>query len=552
MNILKLLTIRTRLIALVAVGAALMVVVGAMGLSSMRQAEQALETVYEDRLVPTGQIASILSLLQENRTEILLSLQHDPALSASHLHDHPISLHTDRVRRNIAEITRIYDSYLQTYLTPEETVIAEEFLKRRRHFVNQGLMPTLEALDKGDFATVYPIVIREFSSRPFSVVREAGEQVMAYQLEVAAELYAAQQRAYQANLVLFTVLLVSGIVINGLLAWFTIVGIGRGVKSLEAAAIAMDEGDLSVRVAIEGNDEIAHIGVTFNRMAEGLAKFMNAIGAAANQLASSAEEASAITEQTSAGVQEQQQETEQVATAMNEMSATVQEVAHNTSQAAHAAQHANEQTEKGSRIVKNTRQVIDGLAKEIGQIAAVIHELEDDSEAIGTILDVIRGIAEQTNLLALNAAIEAARAGEQGRGFAVVADEVRSLAQRTQKSTTEIQELITRLQSRAREAVSAMNDGQQRTHSAVEQAGEADEALRAIASAVLTINNMNTQIASAAEEQSAVAEEMNRSIVTISEVSHQNAVGAEQTAVTSEELARLAEKLQDMTARFKC
>ena len=551
MQFLKRFTIRTRLIFLVAIGAVLMIFIGAVGLLAMQQSEQALETVYEDRLVPTGQISTILDLVQENRSEIMLALQHDPSLAASQLHDHPTSLHTDRVRNNINEINRVFDAYMQTYLTPEEAQVAEEFQKRRAHFVNQGLIPALEALERGDYEAVYPIVIRELSSRPFARVREAGDRLMAIQLEIAAEIYARQQRTYQVNLLLFSLLLVAGISLNILLAWFTITGIGRGVKSLEEATIAMDGGDLSVRVPIEGNDEIAHIGVAFNHMAKGFAEVMSDISGAASQLASAAEEASAITEETSAGVQEQQRETEQVATAMNEMSATVQEVAHNTSEAAQAAQFADDQTEKGTRVVKSARQVIDQLASEIGKIAGVIHELEEDSEAIGTILDVIRGIAEQTNLLALNAAIEAARAGEQGRGFAVVADEVRTLAQRTQQSTTQINELIERLQSRAGRAVTAMNEGQERSKLAVEHAGEADDALQAISGAVNTIHNMNTQIASAAEEQSAVAEEMNRSIVTISQVAHQNAAGAEQTAATSEQLARLAEQLQGMTAKFR-
>ncbi len=215
---------------------------------------------------------------------------------------------------------------------------------------------------------------------------------------------------------------------------------------------------------------------------------------------------------------EQKGEVDQVATAMTEMSATVHEVARNATEAAEAAQRADEETGKGKMVVSQAIEAIDLLANEVNDAAQVIHRLEQDSDEIGAVLDVIRGIAEQTNLLALNAAIEAARAGEQGRGFAVVADEVRTLAQRTQQSTQEIQNMIERLQSGAQDAVKAMEQGRSRAQVGVEQAAEAGVSLETIAQAVGTISDMNTQIATAAEEQSVVAEEINLNIVSISDM----------------------------------
>ncbi|MFZ5593945.1 MAG: methyl-accepting chemotaxis protein [Pseudomonadota bacterium] len=267
----------------------------------------------------------------------------------------------------------------------------------------------------------------------------------------------------------------------------------------------------------------------------------------AERLAAAAGQLVTVSERT----RQQRSETDRVATAMNEMSATVQEVARNAGQAANAAHQADEAARSGRQIVMQSIDAIDALAREVEHTAQVIQKLETESGSIGTVVDVIKSIAEQTNLLALNAAIEAARAGEQGRGFAVVADEVRTLASRTQQSTQEIQQMIQRLQHGASEAVQVMIQGRSQAQASVQQAAKAGESLEAITRAVSNITDMNTQIASAAEEQSAVAEEINRNILIISQVGDQSATGAQQTAAASEELARLAIQLRSLVTQFK-
>ena len=286
-------------------------------------------------------------------------------------------------------------------------------------------------------------------------------------------------------------------------------------------------------------------------MATSLREIMTNIMGGTNQLATAAEELAAVTEDTSSGVNELMAETEQVATAMNEMSATVSEVSSNASLAASSTEEGRKVAADGRAIVMQTIDAINTLADNVTRSTEVINNLKQESNNIGTVLDVISGIAEQTNLLALNAAIEAARAGEQGRGFAVVADEVRTLAQRTQQSTDEIQSMITSLQNGANEAVGVMNTSQEQTHHTVAQAGQAGQALDEIMHLVEQIADMTTQIASAAEEQSATSGAVSESMNNISQVTERSAAGANQLAASSSELAQLGEHLRDQVARFK-
>ncbi len=310
-------------------------------------------------------------------------------------------------------------------------------------------------------------------------------------------------------------------------------------------------GDLSHDLTDQRRDELGQLQRSMQRMTLNLRELIGGIGDGVTQIASAAEELSAVTEQTSAGVNNQKVETDQVATAMNEMAATVHEVARNAEEASEAAKMADNQAREGDRVVAEAIAQIERLAREVDNSSAAMNDLKTESAKIGSVLDVIKSVAEQTNLLALNAAIEAARAGEAGRGFAVVADEVRSLAQRTQQSTEEIEELIAGLQNGTQQVASVMDNSRSLTDSSVQLTRSAGVSLETITKTVSSIQAMNQQIAAAAEQQSAVAEEINRSVMNVRDVSDQTASASEETAASSVELARLGTHLQSLVSRFR-
>ncbi|SEO50183.1 methyl-accepting chemotaxis protein [Aquisalimonas asiatica] len=328
-------------------------------------------------------------------------------------------------------------------------------------------------------------------------------------------------------------------------------GIIRPAADLSEDLDRLARGDFSQPVRRNTEDELGAIAASAQQLQQQLGHMIGQVRDAVSQLASSAEEMSAISEQTASGVDRQRSETNSVATAMNEMTATVQEVARNATEAAQAATDADGRASEGQSVVNETVDSVNRLASEMERAGESVGNLNQESEAIGSVLVVIRDIAEQTNLLALNAAIEAARAGEQGRGFAVVADEVRNLAQRTQASTQEIQDMIERVQKGTGDTVTVIEQSRAQTQTVVDQTRNAGEALQGIATAVGRITEMNTQIASAAEEQSSTAEEINRNVDTINSVAEESSEGVQSGRRASEELARLSSELQDLVSEFR-
>ncbi len=337
------------------------------------------------------------------------------------------------------------------------------------------------------------------------------------------------------------------------IAWALAQSITRPLEETVAALKDINEGDgdLTKRLSVAGNDEITRLTRYFNGFVEKVHGVMSQVNGASSSVSGSAERLSVITTEGHNNTEQQAKETDQVATAVQQMSSTVHEVAQNAGQAAEGANQADQEARRGKEQVANTIAAINQLSEQVSGSAQVIQRLHADSENIGSVLDVIRGIAEQTNLLALNAAIEAARAGEQGRGFAVVADEVRTLAQRTQESTDEIQAMIEKLQNAAQDAVRSMDISMKSTAETITIAEQAGVSLDSILQAVESIKGMNDMIASAAEEQSLVAEEISQNVGNIVDLSQTTAQSIQQVNQSSDELAGQADNLHNMVGQFR-
>ena len=353
----------------------------------------------------------------------------------------------------------------------------------------------------------------------------------------------------QLKIVSIFIIVASAIIIG----WAHSIGkFGEARANLLVQAIqGIKKGDLTHNIRIAGKSDFSWMAAELNSARKNVATLVHTLVGGVTQLEVASGEMSTISKQTVEGVLQQQSETSQVATAMNEMAVSVQEVARTAANTADAARNADNEAQAGKKVVTEAMSAINSLAGEVEKAAQTLSDLETDIGNIGAIVDVIRGITEQTNLLALNAAIEAARAGEHGRGFAVVADEVRTLAARTQSSTHEIEEMVGRLQSGANAAVMVMNEGRESAKMSVDKAASASEALDTITAMITTMDEMSAAISNAANEQSAVAEDINRGIVNISQIAEHTADGAKESSIAVKGMAELSAQLQKAGSQFK-
>ncbi|MFJ4111116.1 methyl-accepting chemotaxis protein [Pseudomonas sp. NPDC089758] len=381
-------------------------------------------------------------------------------------------------------------------------------------------------------------------------MEQMGNELRAVSLELGQRKVEQRDSEALAARSLLTSVALLALLVGVAAGWLITLQITQPLRQTLALAARIARGDLSQVEPVDRRDEMGQLQASMQGMTLSLRELIGGIDQGVGHLSQAATQLAASSEDTKLRISQQREETDQVATAMNQMSATVQDVAQNAEQASLAATNADQQAQQGDQVVTEAIGRIEQLARQMDDCLAAMQHLAGESQRIGSILDVIKSVSEQTNLLALNAAIEAARAGEAGRGFAVVADEVRGLAQRTQQSTEEIEQLIESLHNGTDEVTSLLDNSKRLTEQSVELSRKAGDALSQITDTVSSIQGMNQQIATASEEQSVVAEQINRSVISVRDASDQTSAASEQTAASSGELEQLGQQLRGMVGRF--
>ncbi|BDX20563.1 methyl-accepting chemotaxis protein [Halopseudomonas aestusnigri] len=534
------LSFRWKLTLPILILAALFVVLGLSAFWAVSKVESRLVRVSTD-LLPRS------SVVLEADRDMYQALAAERAIIEGVVSSGLDAEHTDNMQQASDRIAR----YAAATKTPEGRALADEFARafavwKATSIENVRLARSGDAARASDSS--YGQGYEQFS-RARELINKMTElinqQAEAEAAEAEADVAASHARV--------TVVLAIGAVVCFLMIVFFPGLITNPLRELlqRIRDIADGEGDLTRRVVVHSNDELGQLSKAFNAFLEQLQGLIRDVAESTLQVASAAEQMSAIAEGQEKLVNEQYMAVDQVSTAATEMSAAIHEVADNAHSTADAAREADRQGHSASDVVSATMNDLRRLAADVEEAAGVINNLEQDTDKIGGVLSVIEGIAEQTNLLALNAAIEAARAGEQGRGFAVVADEVRALAARTQDSTRDIQQMIQKLQSGTGQAVAVMQRGAQLAAQSVEKAGTTESSLNETSASVMRINDMAAQIAAACEEQSQTTEDIARNISGIRDLSNQSAQSSQESRDASNVLARLAANLQQQVGRFK-
>lgn len=521
----------------------MLMTIGFLAINMMGKIESGVERIYGDRVVPLDDLKVIADKYAVDVID---------AVNKANAGGFTASQAAEALDSAKSTITQHWQKYLATELTSEESRLVKQaevlFLPANQQI--DTLVSRLRGLN-GDVSNQLSANILPL----YQVIDPISNQIselIALQIRVAGEEKDRVNAIYQSSITIFVALACAAMIISIVIGLW----VNRSVMNpihdiLSKLKLIHQDSDLTVKFTTFNHDELGQISTSLTQVIEHLRGILHSIAEAANTVNSSANELSSFTQATNKRMQQQQAETEQTATAMNEMTATVAEVAQSASAAADSAKDADTYAANGNNIVMQSISSMSQLSDQIQKTAQVIGFLSNESQNIGRVLDVIKSIAEQTNLLALNAAIEAARAGEQGRGFAVVADEVRTLAQRTQKSTQEIEAMIATLQQGVKEAVNAMEIGINQVDDANDKANQAGQALKEIVSSVDSITELNTHIATAAEEQSSVAESINRSIIAISDIAEHSTASAAELSESVVNLTKLANSMRNQVSAFK-
>ena len=533
------------------VGCLSVAIAGALGLMGMKSSNDEIETLYKENLTNITQISQIMSLMRENRIQLLLALQHNPENpEIVKLHDHAMEQHLNSVDKNIEEINAIWKEYTSGQLSPEERKMADDFSSKREAFVKEGIIPVRDAIVAGNFLLATELTIQK-TNPLFRTANEVAVKLYENEKVQAKKSHEGAIKNYGRTFIVIICAIIASIVVSLIMGMMIIRSIATASASLIKASKAMADGDLTQRVQLATKDELGIIGDSFDAMAESFSRTIQKVADSSTQVATAAAQVNSTAIRIATGAEEVAAQAGTVATAGEEMSATSGDIAQNCQMAAEGAQRASQSAVNGAEVVDKTVFVMGQIAERVQASARTVESLGERSDQIGAIIGTIEDIADQTNLLALNAAIEAARAGEQGRGFAVVADEVRALAERTTRATREIGEMIKAIQNETKGAVNAMEQGVQQVENGTIEAARSGDALRDILQQINDVAMQVNQIATAAEEQTATTSEISHNMHQITQVVQDTAGGAHESATAAAQLTGNAEELQRLVRQFK-
>jgi len=533
------LKIGTKLYALIGFMALLSIIIGILGLHSAKLSDDGLDTVYRDRVVPLKDLKIIADMYAVNIVDTSHKVRNG-------------NLKWDEGRKNIDEavktIAEKWKAYLATTLVSEEKKLVEE-VKPLMQAADTAVATLSEILKKEDHDALAKFTITDLYPVIDPVSVKLGNLVD-IQLKVAKQEYDKSDRTYEQSKTISEAAIIFGVLLAGGFGFLIVRSITTPLATGVMVANKLAHGDLTVEVVVSGNDETAQLLAALKSMTERFCAIINQISCTSTQVAAASNQLHSTAEHIATGAEEVAAQAGAVATAGEEMSATSGDIAHNCQMAADGAQRALQTASNGAAVVERTVIVMGQISEKVQESAKTVESLGARSDQIGAIIGTIEDIADQTNLLALNAAIEAARAGEQGRGFAVVADEVRALAERTTRATKEIGEMIKSIQKETKGAVAAMELGVEQVEAGTVEAARSGEALREILEQVNDVAMQVNQIATAAEEQTATTREISSNMQQITEVVHQTSQGAHESATAAAQLNGNAEELQRLVRQF--